>query len=101
MNTNIKSALYRFRITAFTEGISYLILLFIAMPLKYIFAMPGLVKIVGMIHGILFVAFVVTLIDVTMQNKWKANKAIFAFILSLIPFGTFYLDKKLKEEAIN
>lgn len=75
------------------EGISYLVLLFIAMPLKYLADIPLAVRIVGSLHGMLFVAFVALL--------WTAKKnlpltypiTLKAFILSLLPFGTFYLPK--------
>ncbi|MDQ3049139.1 MAG: DUF3817 domain-containing protein [Bacteroidota bacterium] len=81
----------------FIEGISYLILLFIAMPLKYFANMPLAVKYVGMIHGVLFVAFCVVLLIATLEYKWSIKKAGLAFLLSLVPFGTFYLDKLLRK----
>ena len=77
------------------EGYSYLILLFIAMPLKYILKMPELVRITGMIHGILFILFMFLLIVMLIKTKLNLRKAALAFLLSLVPFGTFYLRRLL------
>jgi integral membrane protein len=85
----------QFRSIATLEGISFLILLFIAMPLKYWANMPGAVRIVGSLHGILFVAFVVLLYLIREKENWSIVKTLGAFVASLIPFGTFWLDKKM------
>ena len=82
------------RLIALLEGISYLVLLGIAMPLKYYFNQPESVKIVGMAHGVLFVLYTLILLLVHVNLKWKMSVTIGAFIASLIPFGTFYADKK-------
>ena len=78
------------------EGISYLLLLFIAMPVKYILEEPLLVKVVGMGHGVLFILFMFLLLTTALEHKWKLPFISMAFIASLLPFGTFYLEKKLK-----
>lgn len=91
-----KNNLKKFRLIAFMEGISYLLLLFIAMPVKYILEEPILVKYVGMGHGILFILFMYFLLVTTIEHKWKLPFIIMAFVASLVPFGTFYLEKKLK-----
>lgn len=84
-------------LTGKIEGYSYLVLLFIAMPLKYIFVMPMAVKVTGMIHGFLFVLFMIS-IAVLLSNKLLSFKgAVYAFLLSLLPFGTFYLDRLFKK----
>ena len=87
----------RFRQIGFIEGISYLVLLFIAMPLKYIFDYPMATKIVGMLHGILFSIYIWLLVAAMQEYKWNIKFGIELFIASLIPFGTFYTDKKLKK----
>ena len=84
-----------FRKIAHWEGISLLVLLFIAMPLKYMWEMPEYVRVVGMAHGVLFIAFVVLSIIVTRQHNWNLSKFGFCFVASFVPFGTFYLDAKL------
>lgn len=93
-----KTALGRLRIVAFIEGCSFLLLGF-TMILKYKFAMPQPNYIVGLAHGILFVMYVVLLIQVVFLNKWKLIKMFWAFMASLIPFGTFYADKVLFRET--
>ena len=89
-----KTPLGRFRMAAFAEGCSYL-LFGLTMPLKYGFGMPTPNFIVGSIHGGLFIAYVVLLFLVSRANNWSFSKMALAFIASLIPFGTFYADKKL------
>jgi len=78
------------------EGYSYLLLLFIAMPLKYILGFAVAVKIAGMLHGILFIAFIALLVQAWMDVKWSFGETIVFFIASLIPFGTFFTKKRIK-----
>lgn len=78
------------------EGYSYLILLFIAMPMKYEFGYPMAVKIAGMIHGILFILFCLLLVIAWKDSKWTFSENIIFFVASLIPFGTFYTKSKIK-----
>ena len=75
------------------EGYSYLILLCIAMPLKYFYSTPQYVRPVGMLHGILFTAFMVLLGMMFFKVKMSFKNAAIAFALSLVPFGTFFLKK--------
>ena len=91
----INTKLKQFRLAAYIEGWSYIILLFIAMPMKYIWGIAIATKIVGMIHGILFIWFLLALYNAANETKWGIKFSIIAFISSLIPFGTFFLDKKL------
>ena len=97
LNKLLKTPLGRLRIVAFIEGCSYLLLGF-TMILKYKFSMPEPNYIVGLVHGILFVLYVVLLIQVSFLHKWSIIKMFWAFIASLIPFGTFYADKALFRE---
>ena len=83
-----------FRITAFLEGISYLLLLFVGVPLKYFGGDPSLVKALGMPHGLLFVAYIILAILIKEDKKWDIKTLIIVLIASVIPFGTFYIDKK-------
>lgn len=83
------------------EGISFLVLLCIAMPVKYFLKQPMAVTVVGWIHGVLFMAF----LFLAWEVKTDRNKSIkwfgAAFLASILPAGTFFFDKKLKaEEAI-
>lgn len=90
----LKTALGRLRIIAFLEGCSYLLLGF-TMILKYKFSMPQPNYIVGLAHGILFVLYVILLLQVSFLHRWNVLKIFLAFLASLIPFGTFYADKVL------
>jgi len=85
--------LKKFRLINKIEGYSFLILLFIAMPLKYLAGFPIATKIVGMIHGILFFAFIYQLIVATEDSPFSKKEAVVFFIASIIPFGSFYTDK--------
>ncbi|ASB89025.1 DUF3817 domain-containing protein [Bacillus sonorensis] len=80
------------------EGISYLVLLFIAVPLKYAAGFPGLVQIFGMVHGVLFILFVLMLVIVWFRHRWPLFSVLGAFIASLLPFGTFVLDARLRKK---
>ena len=90
--------MYRFRIIAIAEGISFLVLLLIAMPLKYFFHLPEAVKVGGWIHGVLFVGFLYFAFEVwtafTKKGIWLGK----AFLAAIIPCGTFILDNELKKE---
>jgi integral membrane protein len=92
METKIK----QFRIVAFLEGWSFLILLFVAMPLKYMMGILIATKIAGMLHGVLFIWFIIALFGAAKEQEWDFKFSTLAFIASVIPFGTFFLDKKLK-----
>lgn len=84
----------RFRLISFIEGISFLVLIFIAMPLKYLAGIPLAVKIVGMTHGILFILFVIALFMVSKRYKWKVL-TFQLFVYSLIPFGFILIEKTI------
>ena len=85
------------RLVGLLEGISFLLLLFIAMPMKYMFDNPILVKYVGMGHGVLFIAFLVVLFVVCEKQKWSLKMFILGLIASILPFGPFVFDAKLKK----
>jgi integral membrane protein len=87
-----------FRKIAFAEGISFLVLLLIAMPLKYFAGMPKAVTIIGSLHGVLFVALAVAAYLVKDQYNRSIAWGFKVFISSIIPFGTFYMDKEWKRE---
>ncbi|MEK7433521.1 MAG: DUF3817 domain-containing protein [Cyanobacteriota bacterium] len=94
----MNSELGRLRTIALCEGVSYMLLLFIAMPMKYILGLAIAVKIVGMLHGILFVLMIFSIAEVKGKNLLPFDMLIKVFIASLIPFGTFIIDKQLKEK---
>ncbi len=76
------------------EALSFLLLLFIAMPLKYWFNLPQMVQIVGMAHGILFISYLVGAVVVYNLLNWKFKTLLLVVACSVIPFGPFYIEKK-------
>jgi integral membrane protein len=94
------SPIGRLRFMGIAEGISYVVLLFIAMPVKYIAGNPNLVLYTGWVHGLLFMLYILALISAKINLEWKFKKTMIAFLASLIPFGTFILDKSLRKEEI-
>lgn len=87
-----------FRKIAFAEGVSFLVLLFIAMPLKYLANLPMAVTVVGGLHGVLFVAFIVVAREVKREYSKSWGWLGKALLASIIPFGTFWMDKEWKKE---
>ena len=83
-----------FKYVSILEGISFLLLLFIAMPLKYIWEMPQMVQQVGMAHGVLFIAYVIGAIWLFKPLNWNFKELLIILGCSLVPFGPFYVEKK-------
>lgn len=83
-----------FRAVAFLEGISYILLLFIATPIKYLAGDPQYVKYLGMPHGILFMLYIVFAIMLKSEYKWDNKQFGLILLAAIIPFGTFYIDRK-------
>lgn len=85
-----------FKKTAIIEGISSLILFFIAMPLKYFADMPLAVKYTGWAHGVLFIAYATLLVACWLKYNWKFSRVALFFVASLLPFAPFYVERQLK-----
>lgn len=92
----LNNSVQRFGLINTIEGYSYLILLFIAMPIKYFLGYPLAVKIAGMTHGILFILFCILLVEAWKKTNWSLKENILFFVASLIPFGTFYTKKRIE-----
>ena len=95
MEELLKTPIGRFRILAFMEGLSFLAILFITMPLKYQFDMPRPNLIVGMAHGVLFLFYILAVFRLRFAEDWPPNMTLKILAASVIPFGTFYMDHKL------
>lgn len=80
------------------EGASFVVLLFVAMPLKYAASMPLAVRVVGALHGVLFLVFLAALFHASFERRWGFGRAALAFASSIVPFGTFVFDKSLRRE---
>src|SRR6187399_1066768 len=87
-----------FRKVAVAEGISYILLVFIAMPLKYMLDMPLAVKYTGWAHGLLFVLYIGALLHAAFAYRWSIVKIALGFIASVLPFGTFVFDAKVVKQ---
>ena len=83
------------RTIGLVEAVSFLVLLLIAMPLKYAAGMPLAVKVVGWAHGVLFVAFVAALVWTMIAARWPLARGVLVFVAALLPFGPFVLDRKM------
>ena len=83
-----------FRVISFLEGTSYLLLLFVAVPIKYWMNDPQYVKLLGMPHGLLFVGYLVVAFLLKSEMKWSIKNFSVILLASILPFGTFYVDKK-------
>ncbi|WP_139958100.1 DUF3817 domain-containing protein [Flavicella sediminum] len=83
-----------FRTVSVAEGVSLLLLFGVAMPLKYMYDSPLMVEIVGMLHGLLFISYVLFAIVYKFKAKWGIDTLIIVITASIVPFGTFYIDKK-------
>ncbi|MBB5396206.1 DUF3817 domain-containing protein [Mucilaginibacter sp. AK015] len=89
----------RLRIIGFLEGISLLVLMFIAVPLKYAGHDPSVVKAMGPIHGALFLLFIVNTVSVGVEQNWKFRTTLKVLLACFIPFGTFYIDRKFLKKT--
>jgi integral membrane protein len=82
----------RLRLYAFLEGISLLVLVFLAVPMKYIMDDPGYVKVLGPVHGALFMLFIINALRTGIEQSWKAGVITKVILACFVPFGTFYID---------
>jgi len=90
MTNSLKS----FRLISIFEGFSFLILLGIAMPLKYIYNIPEAVEVVGMAHGILFILYILGAFYMKEKLNWSFQTLLIVILCSILPFGPFYADRK-------
>ncbi|GAA4337869.1 DUF3817 domain-containing protein [Flaviaesturariibacter amylovorans] len=91
-------AVRRLRVLGYAEALSWIALLFIAMPLKYIWQQPLMVKYVGWIHGILFIAYCLHLLIVKGILKWTFGKMVLGGVAAFFPFGTLWFDKRIERQ---
>ena len=94
----LSTVIRQLRIVGLLEGTSYLVLLGIAMPLKYLAGMPRAVSVVGMIHGILFILYVFAIAHAWITAHWSWRRGFGLLLASVVPFGTFIIDGRLRRE---
>ena len=83
-----------FRIIAFLEGISYILLMSVGLYFKYQLGDPSYVKLLGMPHGLLFISYLILAFLMKHDEKWKDKDFGIILLASILPFGTFYIDQK-------
>lgn len=91
----LKTTIGRLRLIGLAEGVSFLVLLLIAMPLKYWAGLPQAVQVVGMAHGVLFIMYILWVIQAKIEYNWSLKNTFWALVASVVPLGTFYADAKL------
>jgi len=92
----LKSKIGRLRVLGYMEGTTLILLLFVAMPLKYVWGYPQGSHLLGTLHGALFLLFIMNTISVGVEQNWKFSSTTWKVMLAcMIPFGTFYIDKKI------
>lgn len=95
-----RTLLRYFRYAGLAEGVSFLLLLLIAMPLKYIYGLPEAVKYTGWAHGVLFVLYIALAYYAKVQRQWPLQKFALAVMAAFMPLGTFFFDRVLRKEEL-
>jgi integral membrane protein len=93
----MKNPIPLLRVVGLLEAISFVLLVFVAMPLKYVWQQPLAVRYLGMAHGVLFVLFVLVLVRVMMVAKWPGSRGMLVLVASVLPFGPFVIDRRMKQ----
>jgi integral membrane protein len=92
----LTSNVRQLRLIGLLEGVSLLLLIGVAVPLKHLYGNPALVRTLGPIHGLLFLLFIVKTLSVGVEQRWKFSKTTWKVLLAcMVPFGTFYIDYKI------
>jgi len=97
----IKTSIGRLRVVGFWEGVSFLLLLGVAMPLKYWAGEPGAVRVVGMAHGVLFLLYVWCAVQAAVEHEWTWKRTALVLVASLLPAGPFVVDARVLRAAAN
>ena len=96
----LRTPVGRLRLIAMLEGASFLVLLGVAMPLKYLGGMPHAVRVPGLVHGFLFLAFLYQLASTHSERDWPLSRTALVFVAALLPFGPFVIDRRLATEDV-
>lgn len=97
-SSSVSNLLNTLRIVGLLEGVSFLVLLGVAMPLKYLAGMPEVVRVFGWMHGLLFVLFIGVAVLTWRRQRWPSRRLLGAMVASVVPFGTFVLDASLRRD---
>jgi integral membrane protein len=100
-NMNIKTSIGRLRLIAMLEGVSLILLIFVAVPIKYFYGSDQVTKMLGPVHGALFLVFVLNTMSVAIQYRWNfRNRTWKVLVACLVPFGTFYIDRTILKKLV-
>ena len=91
----MKRSITQLRRVGYLEGVSFLVLLGVAMPLKYFAGMPQAVKFTGWIHGVLFVAYCLAILRAMREGRWPLSRGVLLFVAALLPCGPFVVDRRV------
>ena len=93
----MKNPIPLLRVIGLFEAVSFLLLVFVAMPLKYFWHQPLAVRYAGLAHGVLFIGLVLALLRAASVAKWHGSRAVLVFVAALLPFGPFVIDRRMKQ----
>lgn len=96
----LKTSLGRLRFIGWWEGVSFLLLLVVAMPLKYLAGEPDAVRIVGMAHGVLFLLYVAAAMHAALEHHWSWKRTALVLLASVLPAGPFIVDAKILRQEL-
>ena len=94
----LRGALTRYRVMAYVVGVWLIVLVLVAVPLKYLADSPTMVQIVGPVHGFLYMAYLVTVLDLAFRVRWSAVKTVLVMLAGTVPFVSFVAERKVRRE---
>lgn len=95
----MKAALTRYRVMAYVVGVMLLVLVCVAMPLKYLADSEGVIAIVGPVHGFLYMVYLLAALDLAVRCRWKVGRTILVFLAGTIPFVSFIAERKISRQV--
>jgi integral membrane protein len=93
-----RAALTRYRVMAYVVGVWLILLVLVAMPLKYLADSPRMVEIVGPVHGFLYLAYLATALDLAFRARWSAVRTVLVMLAGTVPFLSFVAERKVTRE---
>ena len=100
MNPSLKSALTRYRIAAYVVGVGLLVLVLIAMPVKYLGDDPSLTQVVSPVHGFLYIVYLGVTLDLSMRLRWPLLKTVGVMLAGTVPFLSFVIERRIHRNVL-
>ena len=95
----MRAALTRFRVLAYVVGVGLLLLVLVAMPLKYLADRPTLVEVIGPLHGFLYMVYLVTAVDLAFRARWSPVRTVLVMLAGTVPFVSFVAERRVTAEV--